>query len=79
MRDLEDLAMEEKYWGIYNIEKDNIMTQNSLYDEGVEVGIEQGIEKRNVEIAKTMLKDGSDMSLIMKYTGLSKEEIEALQ
>lgn len=47
--------------------------------EGKEEGIELGIEKRNIEIAKKMLEDKADISSIIKYTGLSKSDIENLQ
>ena len=40
---------------------------------------ERGVEKRNIEIAKQMLIDGEPVEKIMKYTGLSKEEIEELK
>ena len=41
-------------------------------------GIKEGIEKRNYTIAKSMKKDGSDINLISKYTGLTIKEIEKL-
>ena len=46
--------------------------------EGIEQGIEQGIDKRNIEIAKQMKKDGEPTEKIMKYTNLSKKEIDEL-
>ena len=36
-------------------------------------GIKEGIEKRNYTIAKSMKKDGADINLISKYTGLTIE------
>ena len=50
------------------------MVHNTLIKEGYE----QGMSSRNIEIAKNMLKDNIDISIISKYTGLSKEEIEEL-
>ena len=41
-------------------------------------GIKEGIEKRNYTIAKSMKKDGADINLISKYTGLTIEEIDKL-
>ena len=41
-------------------------------------GIKEGIEKRNYTIAKSMKKDGADINLISKYTGLTIKEIEKL-
>ena len=47
-------------------------------NEGIQEGIEQGIDKRNFEIAKIMKADGESLEKIIKYTALSKEEIEQL-
>jgi len=46
---------------------------------GKEEGKEEGKKERDKEIAKLMLADGKDIEEIMKYTGLSKEEIEELK
>jgi predicted transposase/invertase (TIGR01784 family) len=40
---------------------------------------EEGERKKQMEIAKTGLKEGLSIELIMKLTGLSKEEIENLK
>ena len=48
-------------------------------EKGIEQGIEKGIEQEKIEIVKNMLKDEVDISVISKYTGLSKEEIERLK
>ena len=51
--------------------------------EGMELGMKKGMEKgkneRSLEIAKTMLADGVDINLIMKYSGLTQEQIEKLK
>ena len=41
-------------------------------------GEKAGLEKGKIEIAKRMLKDGLDIEIIIKYTGLTKEEIEKM-
>ena len=46
--------------------------------EGIKEGIKEGIEKRNYTIAKSMKKDGADINLISKYTGLTIKEIKKL-
>jgi predicted transposase/invertase (TIGR01784 family) len=51
---------------------------NTAKMEGIEQGIEKGIEKRNVEIAKQMKGEGESIEKIMKYTNLSKGEINEL-
>jgi len=53
-----------------------------LYKEGVEKGIEKGkkeAEKQTkIKIAKSMLKQNIDIEVVVKSTGLSKEEIEKI-
>ena len=52
--------------------------QISLEDKRKE-GIKEGIKERNYSIAKSMKKDGADINLISKYTGLSIKEIRKLR
>ena len=56
-----------------------VALMNSGYNSGVEKGIETGIEKRNIEIAKNLLKENIDINTIIKVTGLTKEEIENIE
>ena len=50
----------------------------SLEAKGYRNGEKAGLEKGKIEIAKKMLKDGLDIEIIIKYTGLTKEEIEKM-
>jgi predicted transposase/invertase (TIGR01784 family) len=43
--------------------------ENKGRQEGIQQGIQQGIESRNLEIAKSMLKEDCEISLIQKVTG----------
>jgi len=52
--------------------------KNSL-DTAKEEGIEVGERKKQIEIAKTGFKEGLSVELILKLTGLTKEEIENLK
>ena len=64
-----------------------IRDQNAIrdygYDRGKEKGrregIEEGIKDEKINIAKAMLKDNIPLKQIIKFTGLSKEEIESLK
>lgn len=51
--------------------------------EGLEMGrrkgLEEGRQENKLEIAKQMIEDNVDKEKIIKYTGLSKEEIEKLK
>ena len=43
---------------------------------GKKNGEKNGSKHAQLKIAKKMLKDGVDMKMIEKYTGLTKEELE---
>ena len=47
--------------------------------EGMELGMKKGKNERSLEIAKTMLADGVDINLIMKYSGLTLEQLDKLK
>jgi len=44
----------------------------------IEEGIEKGKKQNQIEMARNMLKEKMDVSLISKITGLSKKEIKKL-
>ena len=46
--------------------------------EGIKKGKLEGIKNEKYSIAKSMKKDGADINLISKYTGLNIKEIEKL-
>ena len=48
-------------------------------EEGIRDGIEQGHKESQQEIAKKLKQEGIAIEIIMKTTGLSKEEIEELK
>ena len=47
--------------------------------EGIAEGMEKGMNQRSLDIARNMLADGVDHNLIMKYSGLTQEQIEKLK
>ncbi len=61
-------------------EKDEQMIKNTqLYSatqEGINIGINQGFQQRNMEIAKNLLNKNMSVEDIMDITGLTREEIE---
>ena len=57
------------------IENEDEIIANSMYEKGIKQGIEKGAQKRNQDIAKKMLEEGSDIDYICKITGLTEEEI----
>ena len=50
----------------------------NVVDTSREEGVEEGKEKRTLEIARELKRSGVSIDVIMKSTGLSKEEIEKL-
>ena len=47
--------------------------------EGLAEGMEKGMNQKALDIARNMLTDGVDINLIMKYSGLTQEQIEKLK
>ena len=48
------------------------------FDNGFHDGFSDGAKKNSMDIAKKMVEDGFDISIIQKYINLSKEEIDML-
>ena len=48
-------------------------------EEGMKKGMEKGMNQKALDIARNMLVDGVDINLIMKYSGLTQEQIEKLK
>ena len=47
--------------------------------EGLQQGLQQGLRQRDVETAKLMLADGEPLAKIMRYTGLSEQDIKNME
>jgi predicted transposase/invertase (TIGR01784 family) len=58
---------------------DEVTRINSARREGIKEGSREGEKKRNVAIAKEMLKDGLSIDMVCKFTKLSLKEIEQLK
>ena len=48
-------------------------------EKGLEKGMEKGRQEEKIKIAKNCLKEGTEIALIAKITGLSEEEVEKLK
>ena len=79
---LEEISSDEKIIGLYDAEKVEQKVINTKIEgarrEGHEAGLKQGIEQEKIEIAKNLLKQNIDVSIIQNATGLSLEQIEKL-
>jgi len=77
------VSREEELQGIYDKEEQEQFIRNLIrsnaQSKGYEIGIEKGIEKGKYDekklIASNLLKQGVDVDIISKSSGLSKEEI----
>ncbi len=54
-------------------------TLKKMREEGIEIGEARGEEKKALEMAKEMLADNEPIAKIIKYTGLTLEQIEDLK
>ena len=78
--DIASLSKEErmKYDESIKVYRDNLVTRNYDIEEGMEKGVEIGRKQAKSETARNMKADGLPVDFIVKYTGLTAEEIEAL-
>lgn len=84
---LEEINDQEDFVNWISAEEESEKIQRTMineaktegYNEGIEQGIEQGQKERNLEIAKNLLNQNVDKSIIALSTGLSIEEINKLK
>ena len=69
------MSDDEEVYALYSAYTKEELEKNTLIEEAEQ----RGIENRNIEIAKNMIKENIDIDIISKITGLSKEEIEKLK
>ena len=48
-------------------------------EKGLEKGMKKGMNQKALDIARNMLADSVDINLIMKYSGLTQEQIEKVK
>lgn len=89
--ELESISKDEKIIGLYDAEavQRKVMNTRLLYaekvgreqgiEQGTQEGIKEGVQKEKIEIAKSMLKENLELSLISKITGLSLDQINQLK
>lgn len=79
---IDEMSMDEKEWELYQSRKMAIMDYNTgIYEakeEGKEEGLKEGERKKQIEIAKELLKLGMNIEDIQKATKLTIEEIKKL-
>ena len=89
-KELKRLNDDIEFTEFLSAEEEARKTQNTLINaakteglelgiiQGKKLGIDEGIKKRNIEVAKNLLKLQMKVSDIVKATGLSEKEINAL-
>ena len=78
LRMLEVMSKDEKARMEYEAREAALMDERTRIKSAKEEGIEKGIEKGKIAIAKNSLKLGFSISDISKITGLSDEEVKSL-
>ena len=83
VKKVEELTQDEDFLMYYDLEEKHKHEKQSSYELGVERGMEQGIKEgskqKEIEIARKMINKNKEISEIIEFTGLSKEEIESLK
>ena len=74
VKELNKISEDEKMQRIAELREKAILDEKAIYARGIEVGI----EKRNMEIAKVLLKEGLSVDKISEITGLTEEEIRQI-
>lgn len=79
----EELDAYDKYWDAVRVEK--TVAIDSFQEgeikgkiEGIEIGKTEGIEIGKISMVKNLLKEGVPIDMIVKVSGLTKEQIQAL-
>jgi predicted transposase/invertase (TIGR01784 family) len=76
---LEYISSDEDALALYRAREDSVHERANLIYTGKMEGIEIGIEERTIQIAKNMIAENTPLDYIAKVTGLSIEELKALQ
>ncbi len=69
----------EAYYASKKAEWDKYAELETAKEDGVNLGIKKGVTNEKLAIAKMMKSENEPLEKIMKYTGLSAEEIQNLK
>ena len=72
------LNNQETFQSFMSYEEDQRLIQNTEKKIAYEDGLEQGISQEKIEIAKNMLKENIDISIISRTTGLDINTLKKL-
>jgi len=72
---LREKARHDEAQALYNAKQEGVQEG---FQKGFQKGLQKGISDRNVQIARAMAADGQPVDKIVRYTGLTQKEVEAL-
>ena len=75
MKEIEKVNQDPRFREYMTKEED----QKKIYNTQMSKAFNEGEKERSIEIAKKMLDKGKEISEIIEFTNLSREEIESLQ
>ncbi len=75
---LEEISSDERERYLAELRQKYIMDQKAVADAGYDKGVEQGIKREKLEIAKKLKERGMKINEIEEITGLQYQEIESL-
>ena len=76
--ELEEMSRNLDFLLFYDKEKEKEMINKCKIEDARNAGLEEGEEKRNIEIAKEMLKEKISLDVIARCTGLAVEELKKI-
>ena len=80
---LEEISQNEHERYKAELRQKYIMDQKAVeeagFDKGLAAGIQQGIKQKQIEIAKKLLKKGTNLEEIIELTDLTKDEIISIE
>ena len=75
---LDEISEDEHEQYLAHLREKYIFEIQGIEEAGFDKGMAKGIEQEKRMLAKKMKEDNVDIKKIIKYTGLTKEEIEKL-
>ena len=75
---LDEISEDEHEQYLAHLREKYIFERQGIEEAGFDKGLAQGSKNEKYEIAKKMKEDNESIDKIIKYTGLTKEEIEKL-
>ena len=75
---LDEISEDEHEQYLAHLREKYIFERQGIEEAGFDKGVIQGSRKEKCEIAKKLKENNIDIEIIIKCTGLTKEEIEEL-